>query len=116
MDKSEPTVEEIDAALAKAIAADREVHILESYRDRKLTRGRAARMLGLSERQVNRRMKDLGFDRGEGVRARIDRAAQEKRELRQNAAQLAKSGKITVEQAALRAGCSIRTIYRYMDE
>lgn len=104
------------AALAEAVAEAREVDILKRYVERKLTRERAAALLHCSERQINRKLEERKLERKEGRRAAKDREARERREVRDHAAELAAAGKISVEQAALRAGCSERTIYRYLEK
>src|SRR4051812_3773299 len=107
MEVKEPTIAEVDAQLAKAIAEEaREVEILKRYQERKISRARAAGLLRISERQVNRRLEELG-PRETGKRAQIDEQARKRRELRESAAKLVAKGKLTPQQAALRAGCSI---------
>jgi hypothetical protein len=114
MVKGEITLEELDEQLAAALADERELDILTRYRDRKITRARAAALLKISDRQVNRRMQERGLERVEGTRVRRDRIAAERREIRLAAAKQVDEGRISPEQAAKRAGCSVRTIYRYM--
>lgn len=82
-----------------------------------ITRAAAAKRLGVSERHVNRLMRRNGVKRparpkssrhGERVTAQARRAAKER------AARAALAGQCTVENAAMQAGCSPRTMYRWV--
>lgn len=88
--------------------------VLERYAARKVSRVAAAETLAVSERQVNRLMEDRGLERVKAVSKERKEEAEKKRIARTAAARLAKGGKLSPELAARRAGCSMRTIYRYM--
>lgn len=88
--------------------------VLARYVKRRLTRARAAGLLDMSERQLNRELAERKLEREESEYAKRKEQAQQNRELRVAAARLVKAGKLTIAQAAARAGCSERTIYRYI--
>lgn len=108
--------EDLELLLTQAVAEERELSILTRYKERKMTRARAASLLKISERQVNRLMEDHGLERVEGERKKRDEAAAARKTLRESAARLALAGRVSHKQAAARAGCSERTIYRYIDK
>jgi transposase len=84
----------------------------------KLTRREAARRLGISERHVNRlmRAKDVRRPRGEARERREEAraAAEERRSMRLDNAARAAAGRQSLAEAAVNAGCSQRTIYRWV--
>lgn len=93
---------------------DPELDTLTRYAERKLTRARAAKALGVSERQLTRRMQETGLERIESERHLRQQRTQDMREIREAAARLVANRKLSVQQAAARAGCNQRTIYRYV--
>lgn len=93
-----------------------QLEVLLLYAGRVITRKRAAKLLGgVSERHVNRYLRMAKIDRSMSETREGRDQASKKRQAREQAARAAREGKITVEQAAARAGCSVRTVYRYMD-
>jgi AraC-like DNA-binding protein len=93
---------------------EKALRLLQKYADRVLSRGEVAQMLGVTERQVNRYMKDHGFERQPSPSALDRELAAKHRLARQTAAEMVLEGKLTITDAARRAGCSERTIYRYL--
>lgn len=90
--------------------------ILLEYAGRVITREEAAVRLGVTERQVNRYLRMSKIARAVSD-SRTERTQAEKRRLaREQAAQAVLDGKINEKQAALRAGCHVRTIYRYLEK
>lgn len=92
-----------------------QIAILVRYANRKISRSEAAKKLGgISERQVNRLFKCVELERVESPSHKKRSKAVKRRLAKEYAARLVKRKEITVEQAAARAGCSVRTIYRYL--
>lgn len=91
--------------------------ILARYAKRRISRPLAARLLGgISERQVNRWLAVAELERVPSPTLSAREAAHNRRVAREQAAKLVAKGKLTIEKAALRAGCSERTLYRYMEK
>ncbi len=95
-------------------AEAREVEILTRYANREISRARAGALLKCSERQINRKMDEHELERVESARRTRAELTAAVRTIRENAARLVVSEGITPKQAAKRAGCSPRTIYRYV--
>lgn len=91
---------------------DPEMIVLTRYAARQITRARAAKMLKCSERQLTRKMVDKGLERTQSERSARRERTQQMRDIRAEAAAQAARGRISVQQAAARAGCAERTIYR----
>lgn len=93
--------------------------MLEQLRTRKLSNAQAAAQLGISETYLSRTVAALQ-EKEPGQTTKARKAAAMLREtrtsIRQNLAKAVLKGTITVAQAAKRAGCNERTIYRYMAE
>ena len=75
----------------------------------------AAEALGVSTRTFNRMMLEAKVQRPEGDRAVQNREAAERKTAKQEAAQHVLNGTYTVAKAARLAGCSERTVTRYME-
>jgi DNA invertase Pin-like site-specific DNA recombinase len=88
--------------------------VLKLYSERALTRQEAARLLAVSERQVSRWMRLERLARQESRSAKYREEAEERRLIKEGAAHAVAAGKITIREAALRAGCSLRTMYRLL--
>lgn len=84
----------------------------------KITRAAAAKRLGVGARQVNRLMVAHGVSRppSEAAEARewTRVAAEEHRQMKVNNAHRAIAGNQSVEEAAINAGCSVRTMFRWV--
>jgi AraC-like DNA-binding protein len=89
--------------------------LLTRYAERRLKRADVATRLKITERQVNRLMTQVHLERKESESASKRTEAAKRRLARSSAARAVHAGNITIEQAAKRAGCSERTIYRYLD-
>lgn len=88
--------------------------LLHRYARRRITRAEVAKRLGVTERQVTRYMRELGLARDPSA-SFIERQTAAKHKLvRITAARLVAEGKLSIADAARRAGCSQRTIYRYL--
>jgi AraC-like DNA-binding protein len=94
--------------------------VLEKIAKGKISRKLASDRLEISERHVNRLMKAHGIRRPPSAhrQSRHDArlTAQARRETRARAAKAHLAKQCSVEQAALQAGCSIRTIYRWAEK
>lgn len=94
--------------------------VLEKIAKGTISRKLAADRLEVSERHVNRLMKASGVRRPPSAQrqsrneARL--TAQARREMRARAAKAHVARQCSIEQAALQAGCSIRTIYRWVEK
>lgn len=75
----------------------------------------AAANLGISTRTFNRLMLEAKVTRPVGARAVQDQEAKDAKLLRQQAGRDVLNGKYTVAKAAKMAGCSERTVTRYME-
>lgn len=75
----------------------------------------AAAKLEVSTRTFNRLMLEAKVTRPVGARALQDQEAAQAKTARQEAAQHVLNGTYTVAKAAKLAGCSERTVKRYMD-
>lgn len=78
-----------------------------------LSRSTAAAELEISERHVNRIMRLYGVRRPKSAYHARRAGAGSRREDRARAARQVINGQFTHEQAALAAGCSVRTVYRW---
>lgn len=93
--------------------------VLNAIGRNKITRTEAARRLGsISERHVNRLMKAAGVTRpcSSGVEWRREqqRTARLRREAKERAARAVIGGTYDVLYASRTAGCSVRTLYRWV--
>lgn len=75
----------------------------------------AAAKLEVSTRTFNRLMLEAKVTRPEGARALQDKSAAASKAAKQEAAQHVLNGTYTVAKAAKLAGCSERTVTRYME-
>lgn len=86
----------------------------------KIARPRAAELLGVGVRQLNRLMLEQGVERAASERAaarfKERLAAYHRRENKKAAAQRVVLGMADVEEAAALAGCSPRTMYRWVEK
>lgn len=82
----------------------------------KLSRAGAAARLRVSERHVNRLMRAQGVTRPAGKAHERRVTAQARREAKERAARAVAQGVHSVENAALQAGCSTRTMYRWVQK
>ena len=93
--------------------------LLEMLRMRQVTNRQIALQAGVSEAYLARVLTGMGVQkvRGEVVarREELRELAEERRIHRQNLAKLVASGRLTMETAAAQAGCSERTLYRYIE-
>ena len=89
--------------------------MLQKIQDGSISTLAAAAAMGVSTRTFNRMMLEAKVKRPEGQRAAQDKGAAESKTLRQEAAQHVLNGTYTVAKAARLAGCSERTVTRYMD-
>ena len=89
--------------------------VAQRYVDRKITRARAAALLRLSERQVTRICTELGLERVKSPRAQEEEQSAARKTAKLQAAQAVIDGRITVAQAAKRAGVHERTIARHIE-
>lgn len=92
--------------------------LLEMLRSRQITNRTVAAQAGVSEAYLARFLGALGVkkDRGEVVKQReaARDLAETRKKHRQRLAKAVVLGKKTIEQAAVQAGCSERTLYRYV--
>lgn len=88
--------------------------VLEAYADRNITRGRAAALLRISERQITRYMVELGLEREVSETAKAQDDIDKRRLIKERAAQAVIAGQLSYEAAAARAGCHARTMRRYV--
>lgn len=96
---------------------NKQLIILTRYAKRRISRTEAARLLGdVSERQVNRWLAQVELERVPSPTLTARAIAHNKRVAREQAAKLVKKGQLDIERAAKRAGCSVRTIYRYLEK
>jgi hypothetical protein len=79
-----------------------------------ITRADAAARLRVSERHVNRLMRAHGVSRPAGKAHERRVTAQAHREAKERAARGALQGVHSLENAAMQAGCSLRTMYRWV--
>jgi predicted HTH domain antitoxin len=80
----------------------------------RISRAEAARLLACSERHVNRLMREHGVRRPPGQSRGRSLQAEVRRMARELAAALFMRGGVSVERAAQRGGCSVRTIHRWV--
>lgn len=94
--------------------------ILEMLRLRQITNRTVAAQVGVSEAHLARVLAGLGVkkQRGEVVKQReaAKTLAETRKKHRQSLAKAVILGKKTIEQAAIQAGCSERTLYRYVQQ
>jgi AraC-like DNA-binding protein len=91
--------------------------LLEKLRTRKLLNAEAAAQLGVSETYLSRTVAAMQEKvPGETMLARkqATELATERRQHRERLAKEVKNGNLTVERAAERAHCSVRTMSRYV--
>lgn len=94
-----------------------QIAILQRYAKRRISRADAARRLGgVSERQVNRMLKEVKLDRVQSDWEKLQSEITKRRIAKEQAARAFKRNEIDIETAARRAGCSPRTIYRYLEK
>jgi transposase len=88
--------------------------VMKSITEGSISRADAAERLGVSERTVNRLMRARGVERPRSpIHAeRLDAA--QRRALKEAAAHAVVAGEGSHEAAAEAAGCSVRTIYRWI--
>ena len=89
--------------------------MLQKIQDGSISTIAAAEAMGVSTRTFNRMMLEAKVERPEGQRAVQDKAAAVSKTLRQEAAQHVLNGTYTIAKAARLAGCSERTVKRYME-
>lgn len=89
--------------------------VMSAIADAKITRKQAAKRLGgISERHVNRLMKEHKVRRPPGKSRERAAEAQKRREWKVRAARAVIAKEYGVESAASAAGCSVRTMYRWI--
>ncbi|WP_454735379.1 hypothetical protein [Cupriavidus necator] len=94
--------------------------LLDMLRQRQVTNRQVAAQAGVSEEHLARVLTKMGVRkvRGEVVarRAEVRTLAEERQKHRQDLAKSVLAGKRTIEDAAALAGCSERTLYRYIQK
>lgn len=79
-----------------------------------IMRKAAAKRLGVSERQVNRLMRAHGVARPASDAHERRLTARMRREAKERAAKAVALGVHSIENAAMQAGCSVRTMFRWV--
>ena len=87
---------------------------LTRYAERRISRAKAAARRRMSERQVDREVQVRGLARARSSSSVARQKALENKLARARAALSAKRKTISIEEAAIRAGVSLRTMYRWV--
>jgi hypothetical protein len=89
---------------------------LRAIQTRKLTQKGAAVALSISDRHMRRLMDERGVEMPTAKYLLREKAAEDKRVARREAALSVIKGNCTPETAAASVDCSVRTLYRYISE